>query len=265
MVEALAIAVSYALFDYFVAGPFHLVTYNPSNSMTSWLAALFVSVPQGAAAALLGWFAVRQGIGGLRALVATGLLLLAVRVALHWRMNVFAVSDVVMPTLLFESLIVSLAFATAASLSRRVKDRRNAPSWQTVPAVWLAVVLASLALGLTLVVQPLQWLMLLSLGKAPVEAAPLLMSIVPFAVFFAASWLIARRRWLSCEGCFIAWVFVVACHVSQWALKATYADDWLAQALMWVPVLATATAFAAGFLRGRRMRSRPSDAGSPTR
>src|SRR3982751_2784857 len=88
----LAVAASYALFDYLVAGPFHLITYNASNSMTSWLPALFVSLPQGIAAALLGWFAVRQGIGGLRALVATGALLLAVRVVLNWGTTVFAVS-----------------------------------------------------------------------------------------------------------------------------------------------------------------------------
>ena len=116
----------------------------------------------------------------------------------------------------------------------------------------LAVILASLALAWVFVVRPLQWLMLLCLGRAPVEVVPLLMGIVPFAVSFAASRLIAGRRWLSAEGCLVAGVFVVACHISQWVLGGTYADHWLALAFMWVPVLGTAAGFLIGYMRGCR-------------
>nr|WP_063572109.1 hypothetical protein [Luteibacter rhizovicinus] len=246
------LAATYALFDYLVAGPFQTVTYNVSNDMTPWLAAVFVSLPQGIAAALLGWFAVRQGIANLRALVATGTLLLAVRVALNWQMTVFAVSDVVMPTLLLESLVVPLAFAAAAGLTRRVDNRLPVRAWRAMPAISLAGILAILALAWMFVVRPLQWLMLLCLGRAPVEVVPLLMGIVPFAVSFAASRLIAGRRWLSSEGCLIAGVFVVACHIAQWVLGGKYADHWLALAFMWMPVLGTAAGFLIGYMRGCR-------------
>jgi len=250
--EALALAASYALFDYLVAGPFQVVTYNAFNNMTAWLAAVLVSLPQGIAAALLGWFAVRQGVANLRALVATGTLLLAVRVALNWQMTVFAVSDVVMPTLLLESLVVPLAFAAAAGLTRRIDNRLPARSWRAMPAISLAGILAILALAWVFVVRPLQWLMLLCLGRAPVEVVPLLMGIVPFAVSFAASRHIAGRRWLSPQGCLVAGVFVVACHIAQWVLGGKYADHWLALAFMWVPVVGTAAGFSIGYVRGCR-------------
>jgi hypothetical protein len=258
MVEALALGACYFLFDRFVAGLTHSATYNVSNTMPGWLAALFVSRPQGIAAALLGWFVSRIRPSGAVAVAATGSLLFAARIALHWQETVAATSHGVVMELLFESLIVPLAFVAACIVTALYFLRVPLPAisrspWQA-PGLRLLLVLIALTLTAIFIVQPLQWIALLYLGWAPVAVAPVLMSLVPLIVYFALARLLVGMRWLPWEGCLVVVVYAVSLHLVRWVLGATYANHWLALLLMWCPVAAVGVGFAAGF--GTAIRSR---------
>ena len=221
MTEAVALAISYTLFDWLVAGPFQLVTYNASNEMSAWVGSFFVGLPQAIFSGVLGWFAKKRGLGGFKTIAVATVLLCLVRVALHAKETLFAVTDVFMPELLVPTLVVPPLFAAGALASSHVvSEGSTVPvSMEGVrrsPSVVVCLLLAGCAVLTIYVLQPLQWLVMMGLGSIPVVLAPAAMCLVPLLVFFSLANYVSRKGWLLQGGALLVFLFVVTCHTARW-------------------------------------------------